>query len=141
MLRSLVGSEMCIRDSWRRFRFGVPEKMNGWQRYSDTQFLGICRKLHNWIALDQSNYVALGTHLKLYIEEGTQYYDITPFRAAAASLSTNALKTGAAGSKVITVTQASHGAVTNDFVTIAGAAAFDGITAPAIVTKSFVTAP
>ena len=111
-----------------RFRFGVPEKMNGWQRYSDTQFLGICRKLHNWIALDQSNYVALGTNLKLCIEEGTQYYDITPFRAAAASLSTNALKTGAAGSKVITVTQASHGAVTNDFVTIAGAAAFDGIT-------------
>lgn len=122
-----------------RFRFGVPEKMNGWQRYSDTQFLGICRKLHNWIALDQSNYVALGTHLKLYIEEGTQYYDITPFRAAAASLSTNALKTGAAGSKVITVTQASHGAVTNDFVTIAGAAAFDGITAAQLNTEHQVT--
>lgn len=122
-----------------RFRFGVPEKMNGWQRYSDSQFLGICRKLHNWIALDQSNYVALGTHLKLYIEEGTQYYDITPFRAAAASLSTNALKTGAAGSKVITVTQASHGAVTNDFVTIAGAAAFDGITAAQLNTEHQVT--
>ena len=75
-----------------RFRFGVPEKINGWQRYSDTQFLGICRKLHNWIALDQSNYVALGTHLKLYIEEGTQYYDITPFRAAEATLSTMLLK-------------------------------------------------
>ena len=122
-----------------RFRFGVPEKMNGWQRYSDSQFLGICRKLHNWIALDQSNYVALGTNLKLYIEEGTQYYDITPFRAAAASLSTNALKTGAAGSKVITVTQASHGAVTNDFVTIAGAAAFDGITAAQLNTEHQVT--
>ena len=122
-----------------RFRFGVPEKMNGWQRYSDSQFLGICRKLHNWIALDQSNYVALGTNLKLYIEEGTQYYDITPFRAAAASLSTNALKTGAAGSKVITVTQASHGAVTNDFVTIAGATTFDGITADQLNTEHQVT--
>jgi len=122
-----------------RFRFGVPEKMNGWQRYSDSQFLGICRKLHNWIALDQSNYVALGTHLKLYIEEGTQYYDITPFRAAAASLSTDALKTGAAGSKVITVTQSSHGAVTNDFVTIAGATAFDGITAAQLNTEHQVT--
>ena len=122
-----------------RFRFGVPEKMNGWQRYSDSQFLGICRKLHNWIALDQSNYVALGTHLKLYIEEGTQYYDITPFRAAAASLSTDALETNAAGSKVITVTQASHGAVTNDFVTIAGAAAFDGITAAQLNTEHQVT--
>ncbi len=122
-----------------RFRFGVPEKMNGWQRYSDSQFLGICRKLHNWIALDQSNYVALGTHLKLYIEEGTQYYDITPFRAAAASLSTDALETNAAGSKVITVTQSSHGAVTNDFVTIAGAATFDGITAAELNTEHQVT--
>jgi len=122
-----------------RFRFGVPEKINGWQRYSDSQFLGICRKLHNWIALDQSNYVALGTHLKLYIEEGTQYYDITPFRAAAASLSTDALKTGAAGSKVITVTHVSHGAVTNDFVTIAGAATFDGITAAELNTEHQVT--
>ena len=122
-----------------RFRFGVPEKMNGWQRYSDSQFLGICRKLHNWIALDQSNYVALGTNLKLYIEEGTQYYDITPFRAAAASLSTDALETGAAGSKVITVTQSSHGAVTNDFVTIAGATTFDGITAAQLNTEHQVT--
>ena len=122
-----------------RFRFGVPEKINGWQRYSDTQFLGICRRLHNWIALDQSNYVAIGTHLKLYIEEGTQYYDITPFRAAAASLSTDALKTGASGSKEITVTHVSHGAVTNDFVTIAGAATFDGITDTQLNTEHQVT--
>ncbi len=122
-----------------RFRFGVPEKINGWQRYSDTQFLGICRRLHNWIALDQSNYIAIGTHLKLYIEEGTQYYDITPFRAAAASLSTDALKTGASGSKEITVTHVSHGAVTNDFVTIAGAATFDGITDTQLNTEHQVT--
>tara|TARA_B100000424_G_scaffold271724_1_gene276221 strand:+ start:6327 stop:8861 length:2535 start_codon:yes stop_codon:yes gene_type:complete len=122
-----------------RFRFGVPEKINGWQRYSDTQFLGICRRLHNWIALDQSNYVALGTHLKLYIEEGTQYYDITPFRAAEATLSTDALKTGASGSKEITVTHVSHGAVTNDFVTISGAATFDGITADQLNTEHQVT--
>tara|TARA_B100000242_G_scaffold20512_2_gene12419 strand:+ start:2237 stop:4324 length:2088 start_codon:yes stop_codon:yes gene_type:complete len=122
-----------------RFRFGVPEKINGWQRYSDTQFLGICRRLHNWIALDQSNYIAIGTHLKLYIEEGTQYYDITPFRAAAASLSSNALKTGASGSKEITVTHVSHGAVTNDFVTIAGAATFDGITDTQLNTEHQVT--
>ncbi len=122
-----------------RFRFGVPEKINGWQRYSDTQFLGICRKLHNWIALDQSNYVALGTHLKLYIEEGTQYYDITPFRAAEATLSSNAFKTGASGSKEITVTHVSHGAVTNDFVIISGAATFDGITADQLNTEHQVT--
>ena len=126
-----------------RFRFGVPEKINGWQRYSDSQFLGICRRLHNWIALDQSNYVALGTHLKLYIEEGSQYYDITPVRRTAnasnTGLSTNPLKTGASGSKVITVTDTSHGAVTNDFITITGATGFDGITAAELNTEHQVT--
>ena len=126
-----------------RFRFGVPEKINGWQRYSDSQFLGICRRMHNWIALDQSNYVALGTHLKLYIEEGSQYYDITPVRRTAnasnTGLSTNPLKTGASGSKVITVTDTSHGAVTNDFITITGATGFDGITAAELNTEHQVT--
>ncbi len=110
-----------------RFRFGVPEKINGWQRYSGIQFLGICRKLHNWIALDQSSYIALGTHLKLYVEEGSQYYDITPVRR------TQTLNSGAlastSGSTTITVTDASHGAVTNDFVTFTSATTFAGIPA------------
>ena len=108
-----------------RFRFGVPEKINGWQRYSGIQFLGICRKLHNWIALDQSNYVALGTHLKLYVEEGSQYYDITPVRRTQ-TLSSGALAS-TSGSTTITVTDASHGAVTNDFVTFTNATTFAGI--------------
>lgn len=121
-----------------RFRFGVPEKINGWQRYSDSQFLGICRRLHNWIALDQSNYVALGTHLKLYIEEGSQYYDITPVRRTQ-TIGSNKMTTGAAGSSVITVEDTSHGAVTNDFITITGATAFDGITAAELNTEHQVT--
>lgn len=121
-----------------RFRFGVPEKINGWQRYSDQQFLGICRRLHNWIALDQSNYVALGTHLKLYIEEGSQYYDITPVRRTQ-TIGSNKMTTGAAGSSVITVEDTSHGAVTNDFITITGATAFDGITAAELNTEHQVT--
>lgn len=121
-----------------RFRFGVPEKINGWQRYSDSQFLGICRRLHNWIALDQSNYVALGTHLKLYIEEGSQYYDITPVRRTQ-TIGSNKMTTGAAGSSVITVEDTSHGAVTNDFITITGATGFDGITAAELNTEHQVT--
>ena len=63
-----------------RFRYGVAEKIGGWTRYSATTFEGVCRKMHNWVALDGSNYLALGTHLKLYIEEGTAYNDVTPER-------------------------------------------------------------
>ena len=110
-----------------RFRFGVPEKIGGWEKFSSSSYLGIARKLHNWIALDQSNYLAVGTHLKLYIEEGTQFFDITPLRRTQ-TLSSGALAS-TSGSTTITVTDASHGAVTNDFVTFTGATTFAGIPA------------
>ena len=110
-----------------RFRFGVPEKIGGWEKFSSSSYLGIARKLHNWIALDQSNYLAVGTHLKLYIEEGTQFFDITPLRRTQ-TLSSGALAS-TSGSTTITVTDASHGAVTNDFVKFTCATTFAGIPA------------
>jgi len=36
--------------------------------------------LHPWVALDGTNYLGVGTNLKYFINEGTQYYDITPIR-------------------------------------------------------------
>lgn len=63
-----------------RFRFGYPEKIGGWSKYSRTAFLGTCRALHPWSALDGTSFIGVGTHLKYYILEGTQYYDITPLR-------------------------------------------------------------
>lgn len=63
-----------------RFRFGYPEKIGGWSKYSSTAFLGTCRALHPWSALDGTSFIGVGTHLKYYILEGTQYYDITPIR-------------------------------------------------------------
>ena len=64
-----------------RFRFGFPEKIGGWLRNSNQAFLGTCRALHPWVALDGTQYVGVGTHLKYYIFEGGGYYDITPLRA------------------------------------------------------------
>ena len=64
-----------------RFRMGYPEKMGGWEKYSSTAYLGSARALHNWIALDGSNYLGVGTHLKYYIEEGQAFTDITPIRS------------------------------------------------------------
>ena len=64
-----------------RFRLGYPEKIGGWLKYSSNQFLGACRALHNWITLNGSNYLGIGTHLKYYIEEGGGFNDITPLRS------------------------------------------------------------
>lgn len=68
-----------------RFRFGFPEKIGGWLKLSSSTFLGTCRALHPWIALDGSSYIGVGTHLKYYIEEGGAYNDITPIRATTAA--------------------------------------------------------
>jgi len=68
-----------------RFRFGVPEKIGGWVATSTNTFLGSCRQLHAFVALDGSQYIGLGTHLKYYIEEGGAYNDITPIRETTAA--------------------------------------------------------
>jgi hypothetical protein len=83
-----------------RFRFGYPEKIGGWIKESTNAFLGTCRALHPWIALDGSNFLGAGTHLKYYINEGGAYNDITPLRVTTAagdvtfSASANTLSAG-----------------------------------------------
>ena len=66
-----------------RFRQGYPEKIGGWQRISSNTFTGVCRSLHQWVALDFSKYTGVGTHAKFYVEKGGDYYDITPLRLTA----------------------------------------------------------
>jgi len=114
-----------------RFRKGRPEKMGGWTRLSSSPIEGIGRSLHTWAALDSSKYMGLGTESKFYIEEGGSYNDITPIRETT-TLGSNPLKTGTAGSGVLTVTAPSHGAVNGDFVTLSGAATVDGVQAAVI---------
>jgi len=114
-----------------RFRFGYPEKLGGWEKFSSSTYLGSARALHNWIALDGSNYLGIGTHLKYYIEEGGGFNDITPIRLTTGSGDVTFAATN--GSTTITVTDASHGAVENDFVTFSGAASLGGNITAAIL--------
>lgn len=100
-----------------RFRQGTPEKIGGWQRISNQTFLGICRSLNNWLTLGNANLIGMGTNLKFYISEGGSYYDITPLRTTV-TLGTDPF-TGD-GTTTVTVTAASHGCVTGDFVTFSG---------------------
>jgi len=63
-----------------RFRFGYPEKLGGWEKYSINTFLGSSRSLHSWANLQGNKYLGLGTEIKFYIEESEGYNDITPLR-------------------------------------------------------------
>jgi hypothetical protein len=121
-----------------RFRFGYPEKIGGWEKYSSSTYLGSARSLHNWIALDGSNYLGVGTHLKYYIEEGQAFSDITPIRSTTGAGDATFAATN--GSAVITVTDSSHGAVENDFVTFSSAASLGGnITAAVLNVEHQIT--
>ena len=106
-----------------RFRFGFPEKIGGWTKYSVNAFLGSCRALHSWVSLDGTLFLGVGTNLKYYINLGGGYNDITPIRAT----TTNGITFSATnGSSIITATDSSHGATEGDFVTISGAATLGG---------------
>tara|TARA_R100001440_G_scaffold75433_1_gene102658 strand:- start:1242 stop:1814 length:573 start_codon:yes stop_codon:yes gene_type:complete len=63
-----------------RFRFGYPEKLGGWEKYSQSTFLGTSRSLHAWANLEGNSYLGIGTEIKFYIEESQGFNDITPLR-------------------------------------------------------------
>ena len=118
-----------------RFRFGYPEKMGGWEKYTSSTYLGSARALHNWIALDGSNYLGIGTHLKYYIEEGQGMNDITPVRATTSAGDVTFAATD--GSATITVSDTAHGAFENDFVTFSGAASLGGVITADVLNKEY----
>ena len=126
-----------------RFRAGMPEKIGGWTQLSPTQYLGVCRALWNWIDLEGTNYIGLGTNLKYFIEKGGGYNDITPIRKVVSPMlgpqppgSGNPF-TAANGSATITVVDEGHGANNNDFVTFSGATSLGGNITAAILNQEY----
>lgn len=108
-----------------RFRQGMPEKIGGWTRISNQTFVGVCRSLWAWVTLGAQKLLGVGTNLKFYIENGGNYYDVTPLRTAVNLTNPFAM---VIGSSVVTVTDANGGYVTNDFVTFNGSTANGGVT-------------
>ena len=113
-----------------RFRSGMPEKIGGWEADTGTtnstlqpptgSFWGVARSLWNWITLNGSNLMGVGTNMKYYIQQtaGGTFYDITPIRATSI-VASNAFTT-VNGSTTVVVNDAGHGAQDGDFVTISG---------------------
>ncbi len=107
-----------------RFRKGYPEKFGGWTKNTPNTFLGTCRALHPWVSLGGTKYLGLGTTWKYYIEEGSNFNDVTPIRATTAAGDVTFSATN--GSSTITVSDTAHGAVMHDFVTFSGAVSLGG---------------
>ncbi len=108
-----------------RFRKGLPEKIGGWAKRTSSTFTSRGRALHAWTALSGTQYVGIGATQKYYILDGTSYYDITPIRLTTSAGDVTFAKVGDSDA-TITVTDTSHGAVKNDFVTFSGAVSLGG---------------
>lgn len=109
-----------------RFRYGYVERIGGWTKVNDSAYIGDPRKIHDFVTLDSSNLLFIGTEQKVYLEEDGTLNDITPIRKTV-TLGTDPLDSTAAGSGVITINDTGHGASLGDFITISGATAFDGL--------------
>lgn len=111
-----------------RFRSGYPEKLGGWQNISGNgnTYKGVARFLWNYVTLLNQNLLAVLTNQKVYIELGGAYNDITPI-ASTTTLGTDPIAT-TNGSKLVTISQTSHGTSIGTYVTISGATAVGGLT-------------
>ena len=103
-----------------RFRYGLPEKIGGWQSLLTDTIVGVVRKEFAFVDLDGNRYVALGTDKFLLVYFEGQLFDITPLKAdiTGATLSTNSTTT------VTITTSAAHGINVGDIVL------FDSVTLP-----------
>jgi hypothetical protein len=103
-----------------RFRYGLPEKVGGWQSLLTDTLVGVARKQHAFVDQDGNRYVAIGTDKFLIVYFEGQFFDVTPLATtiSAATFTFN-------GSTTITITtSAAHNLEDGDIVL------FDSVTLP-----------
>lgn len=121
-----------------RFKSSIPMKLGGWVKDTIDQvekfgafssafssaydlstgndiFTGVARDITAWTALDNSRYLAVGTHLKVELFANNQIYDITPKRTTANL--TDALTT-VINETLVTITSNAHNLVVGDYVDV-----------------------
>jgi hypothetical protein len=120
-----------------RFRSGFPEKIGGWSRLSNNQYIGTARSLWNWADLSGSNLLGVGTNKKYYIEKGGQYNDITPFIYAPTTPSGTVSITATNGSSTLTIVDAAYTPNVGDYLVISGAVTLGGNMTAAVLNQEY----
>lgn len=103
-----------------RWRYGLPEKVGGWQSLLTDSIVGVARKQHAFVDTEGNRYIAIGTDKFLLIYFEGQLFDVTPLSTtiSAATLTFN-------GTTTITITtSAAHNLEDGDIVL------FDSVTLP-----------
>jgi hypothetical protein len=95
-----------------RFRYGLPEKVNGWQSPVKKSIVGVARAMHAFVDLEGNKYIAIGTDKFLLIYYDGELYDVTPLALAL----TGATITTVASSAAVTIGYTSHGLSKGDII-------------------------
>jgi len=98
-----------------RFRYGLPEKIGGFEQITGKLLVGAAREQHVWSDLDGRIYAAVGTNKALFIYYSGEFYDITPLDAAKAGATFTISSLSAP--QTITVNLNSHGLIAGDLFT------------------------
>ena len=107
-----------------RFRYGLPEKIGGWEQTQDYKLIGVARDAHHWVSLDGTRLSAIGTDKKLYVYANDILYDITPTRQTNSAVTS--IFTTTNGSANVTVNVSGHNANQGDIVTFSGTTSLSG---------------
>jgi|TARA_R100000322_G_scaffold59894_1_gene36783 hypothetical protein len=96
-----------------RFRYGLPEKIGGWEQIVNAKLVGAAREQFVWADLDGRRYAAIGTNKLLVVYYEGAFYDITPLDTAL----TGCTFTTANTSATVTVNKAAHNLEPGDLFT------------------------
>jgi len=121
-----------------RFKNSLVQSLGGWKQHGlDITMLGIPRSVHDWVALDGSKYIAVGTEKRLYIiEEDLTVNNVTPIRDSG-TLGTDPISTDSTGAydpnstgdaSFVSIADTAHGVAVGDIINLTGATAVGGIT-------------
>ena len=107
-----------------RFRYGLPEKVGGWQSLLTDTLVGVARKQHAFVDQDGNRYVAIGTDKFLIIYFEGQFFDVSPLSTAI----TGATFTFNATTTVTLTTSAAHNLNVGDIIRLTSASLPGGTT-------------
>ena len=122
MVTDSGGESQWVDGDFVRFRYGLPEKIGGWNQLSisGNTLPGAARAQHTWTSLQGEKYAAIGTSQGLFLYYGEAFYDITPLDTAITGADFDATS----GSPTVVVNKTSHGLLDGRYVT------FSSVTVP-----------
>ena len=116
MVTDSGGESQWVDGDFVRFRYGLPEKIGGWNQLSiaGETLPGAARAQHTWTSLAGEKYAAIGTSQGLFLYYGEEFFDISPLDTAITSCTISTTS----GSTTVTIHKGSHGLLAGRYITL-----------------------